>query len=241
MAKKKGNTNQNVPQEKMFLLGVDLRDRNNLAILLGILLVSFFSYMPVFQNGFVNWDESIYIQDNLLIRSLNLKDIFSTFQIGNYHPLTMLVYAIEYKLFGLNETGYHTVNLLLHILNVFLVYQLIILLSDKLIVAQVAALLFGIHPIHVESVAWAAELKDLLYTAFFLGSYIYYLKFLKNNKNKYYLLSLLLFLLSLLSKAMAASLPILLILTDYFLGRKANSKTFLEKAPYFILDRKSVV
>src|SRR6185369_10292782 len=96
--------------------------------------------------------------------------------VGNYHPLTVLTFAIEYQLFGIAEKGYHVVNLLLHLLNVLLVFRVVLLLSDKSWVALIAAFLFGIHPMHVESVAWISELKDLLYTFFFLASYFYYLK-----------------------------------------------------------------
>jgi Tfp pilus assembly protein PilF len=200
-----------------------------------IILISFIIYLPVFHNGLLTWDDDAYIKDNPLIYSFNLKEIFSQNVMGNYHPFTILILALEYHLFGLSATGYHAVNLLLHLLNVILVFYTVFLLSDKFGVALVASLLFGIHPIHVESVAWAAELKDLLYTFFFLASYIFYLKYLKDLHKKNYAFSLLLFLVSLLSKAMAASLPVVLILTDYFKGRKINGKTILEKVPFFVL------
>jgi tetratricopeptide (TPR) repeat protein len=200
-----------------------------------ILVLSFVTYLPVLQNGLLDWDDDVYIKNNPLIYSLNLKEIFSNNVQGNYHPLTILTLAIEYRFFGLNETGYHAVNLLLHLLNVILVYYIVYLLSDKLGVALVASLLFGIHPLHVESVAWASELKDLLYTLFFLSSYIFYLKYINKLQSKFYIFALLLFLISLLSKAMAASLPVVLVLTDYFKGRKINKKTILEKVPFFIL------
>jgi len=127
------------------------------------------------------------------------------------------------------------VNLLIHLLNVILVFYAIFHLSRHGEIALVVSLFFGIHPMHVESVAWASELKDLLYTFFFLASYIFYLKYLKELNRKYYVFAVILFLVSLLSKAMAASLPVLLILTDYFMGRKINRKVILEKAPFFIL------
>ena len=201
-----------------------------------ILLISFAVYLPVFNNKLLAWDDDNYIKNNPLIYSINLKDIFSQYVMGNYHPLTILTLAIEYQLFGLNETGYHVINLLLHLLNVSLVFYSINLLVKKPEVALVAALLFGIHPLHVESVAWAAELKDLLYTFFFLVSYIFYLKYLPNQQKKFYVFSLLLFCFSLLSKAMAASLPVVLLLTDYFKGRKINGKTLVEKLPFFLLS-----
>ncbi len=215
-----------------------------------IVLISIIVYLPVFHNGFLAWDDDAYIKNNPLIYSINLKEIFSHNVMGNWHPVTMLALALEYHLFGLNASGYHAVNLLLHLLNVILVFYTVFLLSNKAAVALVASLLFGIHPLHVESVAWAAELKDLLYTFFFLAAYICYLKYLKElrikneelriGNNKYYLLSLLLFAVSLLSKAMAASLPLVLILTDYFKGRKIDSRdainrVFIEKVPFFLL------
>src|SRR5213078_2787736 len=103
--------------------------------------------------------------------SIDFKEIFSSYVLGNYHPLTMLSFAIEYHFWGLNEAGYHIVNVLLHLLNTILVFYTIFLLSNKTGVALIAALLFGIHPLHVESVAWASELKYLLYTFVFLASY----------------------------------------------------------------------
>jgi Tfp pilus assembly protein PilF len=199
-----------------------------------ILLISFFIYLPVLHNGFV-WDDEYYIENNPLIYSINLKEIFSQNVLGNYHPFTILTLAIEYHFFGLNETGYHAVNLLLHLLNVILVFYTVFFLSEKAGVALVASLLFGIHPIHVESVAWVAELKDLLYTFFFLASYFFYLKYLKNLKIRYYVFALALFSVSILSKAMAASLPLLLVLTDYLKGRKITKKSILEKVPFFLL------
>lgn len=200
-----------------------------------IVLISFLAYLPVLHNGLLDWDDYGYIKNNPLIFSINLKEIFSHNVMWNYHPLTILTLAVEYHFFGLNETGYHAVNLSLHLLNVILVFYSISLLSDNVEVALITSLLFGIHPMHVESVAWVAELKDVLYTFFFLSAYISYLKYLKNPKPKYYCIALLLFSASLLSKAMAASLPLVLLLTDYFKGRMINKKILLEKVPFFLL------
>jgi len=200
-----------------------------------IILISFFIYLPIFNNGFLAWDDNSYIKNNPLVISFDVSKIFSSNVMGNYHPVTILVLAIEYHLFGLNAVGFHAVNLSLHLLNVLLVFQTINLLSNKPEVALVAALLFGVHPLHVESVAWAAELKDLLYTFFFLLSYIFYLKYIDASKRKYLIIALLLFIVSLLSKAMAASLPVVFLLTDYFKGRKINSRTLLEKIPFFLI------
>ena len=162
-----------------------------------ILLISFIAYLLVLRSGFVNLDDDKYIQDNPMLLSIDLKQIFSRFVEGNYHPLTMLTYSIEYGLFGLNAQGYHAVNLLIHLFNVILVFYAVLYLSDKKEVALVASLLFGIHPLHVESVAWASELKDLLYTFFFLAGWICYLRYMKGAGKKFYVYCSLLFLLSL--------------------------------------------
>lgn len=200
-----------------------------------LLVITFIAYLPVFQNGISTWDDDAYITHNPLIYSLDLKEIFSGSVMGNYHPMTILALAVEYQLFGLNATGFHTVNLLLHLLNVVLVFYVIHLFSNKIEVALVASLLFGIHPMHAESVAWVAEQKDLLYTCFFLASLILYLKYVRGFHRKHYILALLFFLLSLLSKAMAAPLPVVLLLADYFQGRKIDKKAILEKVPFFVL------
>jgi tetratricopeptide (TPR) repeat protein len=223
-------------EKPTYTLWPDFPDKHKICTTLAlIVLISFIAYLPVFHNSLLNWDDAGYIKYNPLVLSFNLKGIFSQFAMGNYHPISLLILAIEYQFFGLNPAGYHTINLLLHLLNVILVFYTVYLLSDKYGVALVASLLFGIHPLHVESVAWVAELKDLLYTFFFLTSYFFYLKFLKDPQKKYYIFALLLFLVSLLSKAMAVSLPLVLILTDYFKGRKIDKKSLSEKVPFFLL------
>src|SRR5207249_11582559 len=95
---------------------------------------------------------------------------------------------------------------------------------------------FGIHTLHVESVAWISEIKDLLYAGFFLGSCISYLKYIDENKRKFYSYSLLLFLCSLLSKGMAVSLPVVLLLIDFLKERMLTGKIWFEKFPFFILS-----
>jgi tetratricopeptide (TPR) repeat protein len=209
-----------------------------------ILLISFIAYLPSLHNGFA-WDDDGYIQNDPLIYSLNLKDIFSTFKLGNYHPLTMLMLAIEYHFFGFQATGYHIVNLLIHLANTVLVFYFVSGLTpgpspkergENRQVALIAALLFGVHPIHVESVAWISELKDLLYAGFFLGSCICYRKYINNGRRKFYIYSLILFLCSLLSKGMATSLPLVLLLIDYLKGRNLNKTLWFEKIPFFALS-----
>jgi len=225
-----------------------------------IAVITLICYSSSINNDFTkNWDDGGYIIHNKPIHKIsseNIKTIFTIFYKGNYHPLTSLTYAVEYALVGESPALYHIDNLIIHLLNVLLVFWLIYLLSKRIEVAAIAALFFGIHPMHVESVAWISERKDVLYSFFFLSSiisYLYYLKISKksgckiNFKNKYYILSLLLFILSLLSKSAAVVLPVVLILTDYYVlpkylntkkydatgKRKIIYKTLIEKIPFF--------
>jgi len=157
--------------------------------------------------------------------------------MGNYHPVTMLSYAIEYKIFGLSASGYHTTNWLLHLINTTMVFILIQLLTKSVTISLLTTLLFGIHPMHVESVAWISERKGLLYTFFYLLSIYYYLKYVQSgNKMRFYLLMLMAFVLSLLSKGLAVTLPVIFLLFDLYLRRKLNAQVWLEKLPFFILS-----
>jgi tetratricopeptide (TPR) repeat protein len=196
-------------------------------------------YIRALYNGFASWDDDNYILHNDFIRDFSVqgfKAIFSSFYFANYHPLTTLTYWFEYSLFGLNALPYHLLNVLLHLLNVWLVYKLAEKLSGKKITALLVSLLFAIHPMHVESVAWISERKDVLYTAFYLLSLLMYLRFLKaENKTKFYFGTLIFFICSLLSKSAAVTLPIILIAIDFYKGRKFSMKMIVEKIPFLLL------
>jgi tetratricopeptide (TPR) repeat protein len=208
-----------------------------------VLLFTAALYIPSLFNGWIlNWDDGGYIQEHVLVHKLswdNFITIFNptTFYKGNYHPLTTFFYAIEYSIVGEKAFLYHLNNLIFHLLNVFLVYKFIKFISKNLNVAVFVALFFGIHPMHIESVAWIAERKDVLYTFFFMLSLIYYYYYFSNkvDKTKNYLVSLLFFFLSLLSKSAAVCLPVVLLLLDYYKNRKLDKKLILEKLPFFLL------
>ena len=212
--------------------------------LIAILFITYLSFLPSIKSSFINWDDNEYVTGNPDIRSLsfdNIKKMSSSFYVGCYLPVTMFSYSIEYRYFKLEPHIYHSVNLILHLINCLLVYWLFILLCRNKLIAFAISLLFGIHPLHVESVAWISERKDLLYSLFFilsLISYIYY----RHSKNgsrkisKYYFLSILFFLLSLFSKPMAVSLPIILLLIDFLSYTPLKVKIFAEKIPFFLLS-----
>lgn len=168
--------------------------------------------------------------------------------MANYHPLTILSYAIEYHFVQLNPKLYHVTNIIIHLLNTVLVFWFILLLSKKNNVAFITALLFGIHPMHVESVAWISERKDVLYAFFYLGAMIAYIKSftpdysLNRSKIFNFLFGqtrgavFFLFFLSLLSKPMAVMLPFCLLLIDYFFNRKISFALIGEKKFFFMIS-----
>ena len=162
-----------------------INSKGNLLWIGAILLLTFIVFFPTLNNALTNWDDPHYLNDNPLIRSLsgqNIKKIFTEVFFGNYQPLHIFSYAIEYHFYKLNPVGYHTTSVIMHLMVTFLVFKFILLLSENNTIALITALLFGIHPLHVESVAWAAERKDLLYAMFFLGSMICYIRYIKEQQ-----------------------------------------------------------
>ena len=212
-------------------------------ILAGILLLTFLIYLPSLDNKFTNWDDQDYVTENKLIaHPENLYQILTTPVSVNYHPLTMYSLALDYKIASkLSDDEkprvYHTTNLIFHLLNIALVFYFLMLLSSGRVYMSLAcALLFAIHPMHVESVAWISERKDVLYTFFFLLSLICYLKYLANQQLKWMLLCFGCFVLSLASKPAAVVLPVILLAIDFFKGRKFSLATLAEKIPFLILS-----
>ncbi len=206
-----------------------------LVVLLPVLL-----FFPVGNFDFVNWDDDQYVTENQAIRDISgrqISGIFSNLTIGDYVPLTILSYALEYHFFKLDPSAYHWNNLILHLLNVLLILRLTFVLSGQWWMAVFCGILFGIHPLHVESVCWISERKGLLYTFFFLGSLLSYLAY-RERKGSLgsYAASLLLFAAALLSKGVAVTLPLILLLIDYLRKEPFTQKLLWEKLPFFLLS-----
>jgi len=204
--------------------------------ILPILLVTGICFLPMFNNSLTNWDDEYYVVQNALLRGPDWQGIFTKPVVSNYHPITVASLAFNYSISGLDPTSYFVLNLLLHLANTGLVFYFIWLISGKrLWVAAFSSLVFGIHPMHVESVAWVSERKDVLYTLFFLLSLIQYWRFLTTKKNKNLVFCFLLFGLSLLSKPAAIILPLVLFLLDYWYGRRFSTRNIIEKIPFLVL------
>ena len=211
-----------------------------------ILVVTLAVYLPAFQNEFTNWDDPGYVVENSLIKDLsmeNLGKIFKEPYFSNYQPVTLLVYALTYHFWGLDAFWFHFVNIIIHLINTLLVFILIRKLTQNLTVTVIVAALFGIHTMHVESVAWVSELKDVLYSMFFLGSLILYTDYVKKLPSKnyarvviYFVVSLLLFYLSILSKGQAVMLAMALFGIDFIMQRKDYIRLLIEKIPFFFLS-----
>ena len=244
-------------------------------------LITFVVYLSSLHHEFVEWDDAQYVVENLHIRSINIAFIkwaFADFHAGNWHPLTWISHAIDYAIWGLNPLGHHLTNVILHAVNTFVVVLLIIGLLNvlketsikkgpseflhermMLITGGVTGLLFGLHPLHVESVAWVAERKDLLCALFVLLSITLYTKYVNsiNNEpaeeksslrffNKQYFFALVFFILALLSKPMAVTLPFVLLILDWYPFKRIQSlrtfrAAFIEKIPLIALSLVSSV
>ena len=215
-----------------------------LFIVTGIALLTWLCYKTCLENQLTNWDDLGYIINNQLIKDPSpeaIKNIFSTAHpvMGNYHPLTILLYYFEYQRYGLEPWIYHFDSIILHILTTIAVYFFIKVLTKRTVAAAVVALLFGLHPMHVESVAWAAGRKDILYGLFFILSIIAYLFYIRNTGTKrivWYVTVLVLFAISLLAKSVAVSLPVTLFAIDYLEKRKWSWWLLIEKIPHFGLS-----
>ena len=214
-------------------------------------------YNPIVHNNFVDFDDLSYIlKDNHVLAGVTwdtVKWSFRTFHAGNWHPLTWLSHALDCQLFGLNPVGHHYTSLLLHTASVVLLFLLLQQSTGFTWSSLVVAALFALHPINVESVAWAAERKNVLSMFFFLLALLVYDRYGRTGKRYLYGLVTLFFALGLLAKSQIVTLPFVLLLWDYWpLGRtspnarsehdssaipKSRSLAYLvvEKVPLFIL------
>ncbi len=206
-----------------------------------ILILVGIVYWPTLDFSITNWDDNVYTTENILInsdRGINLSSFFNTPVSGNYHPITMLSLAIDSQIAGMSARQFHLTNVIFHILNVFLVFWFISRLSNNRWLGLGTAFLFGLHPMHVESVAWIAERKDVLYVFFLMSGLISYLEYSANKKLKWYFITFIFALLAILAKAMAVIFPLLLVLIDLFKSSKSllDIKVWLSKTPFFLLS-----
>jgi tetratricopeptide (TPR) repeat protein len=204
-----------------------------------ILFVITGAYRPSLRNGFVNWDDDVHLYENIHVKNLSLENLVGMFTSTinkTYIPLTTLSFAVEHAVFKDNPFVYHLNNLIFHILTVMLIYWFAVEMGLSFIGAGITALLFGIHPMHVESVAWITERKDVLYAFLYMLSLCFYVRYVKNSSIFYFTAACALGVLSMLAKPMALSLPLIFLIVDWFVRRPLNrSGAYLEKIPILLV------
>jgi len=225
-----------------------------------LLLVTIFVYWPATSHNFVNYDDPYYVTSNVHVQTGltwdNIRWAFCHPVVGNWLPLTMLSHMLDCQLYGLRPWGHHLTSVLLHGVNTVLVFLLLRRLTGAVWRSWMVAALFGLHPLHVESVAWVAERKDVLSTLFGLLCLMAYARYAEESKVQgpqsvignraiqYYWLALIFFALGLMSKPMLVTVPFVLLLLDYWsLNRIRNSefgirnfaRPLVEKTPFFAL------
>jgi Flp pilus assembly protein TadD len=213
------------------------------------------AYWPVFGNQFVNIDDDRYVTDNaMVLQGISPKNVLWSFRslvASNWHPLTWISHMLDISLYGLNPAGHHATNLIFHIANTLLLFALLKFMTGARWRSAFVAALFAIHPVHVESVAWVAERKDVLSGFFWMLMLWAYVLYVRKPEAGRYVLVLITYAVGLLAKPMLVSLPLVLLLLDLWplqrtcQGDSKESKTWkflaLEKIPLFVLSVASCV
>jgi tetratricopeptide (TPR) repeat protein len=210
-------------------------------LLFALFLITLAVYYPSLGGGFLNIDDMHYIDENEYIRDLSLKGIYKVFTsiiVVNYFPLQILSYAIDYHLWGLNPFGYRLGNLIFHLGNAFLVFFFLRrLLAGRTWLSFAGSLIFSLHPVNVESVAWVSERKNVLSVFFLLLSFLAYFRYLEGKKKGLaYGFSLGLYLLSILAKVSSVIFPLLLILYDMCFTTRSRKEWIKDKIPFFLMS-----
>jgi hypothetical protein len=193
-------------------------------IIISLIVFSCAAFGRITTNDFVNYDDHGYITENNHVKSgfnsENIKWATTAIVVSNWHPLTLLSHMLDWSLFGNNAGGHHLVSLLLHIGSVILLFLFLYKTTHHLWPSAFAAAFFALHPLRVESVAWASERKDVLSIFFGMATIYAYSFYTESFKLSKYLLCLILFALALMSKPMLVTMPFVLMLLDYWpLGR----------------------
>jgi len=235
-------------------------DRHGLALCLFLVFVTVSLYGPVGTFEFDNYDTANYVYENSRVKAgltaANLRWAFTTTYVSNWHPVTWISHMLDVQLFGLNPGAHHWTNVVLHLANSLLLFGVLRLMTGSLWRSGAVAALFAIHPLHVQSVAWIAERKDLLSTFFGLLAIWRYIRYVQSPNAGRFGSVFLFFILSLMAKPMMVTLPFVLILLDYwplarmrFASRSEpnqlsqrwafNSALLLEKIPLLIVSAAS--
>jgi len=230
---------------------------------LGLVVLTLIAYWGVKDNGFIQFDDPQYVTNNPCVkRGITCESMgwaFRTLHIDAFywHPITWLSHMLDCQLFGLDARWHHVTGLMIHIINTLLLFLLLGYMTGRIWPSAFVAALFALHPLHVESVAWVAERKDLLSGFFWISASIAYVWYVRHPNFKRYVTVLVLFALGLMSKPMVVTLPFVWLLLDYwplaripqlpsekatqpalspYPQKKPISSLLIEKIPFFILS-----
>lgn len=201
--------------------------------------LAFVSYLPSLKNGFLAWDDLDFVVHNPYIQHLSLENIarfFTTAQNYMYTPLMHLSFTVDYLIAGANPAMFHFTNLLLHLCNLALTFFFIRQLTHRTDLSLLTALFFAVNPVNVDTTAWISTRGNLLFTLFYLVSLIGYLAYSTTTKTKYLAASIVAFIFSCFSKPMAVTLPVVLLMLDFYLKQKITFGDILRKAPWFAIS-----
>ena len=216
------------------------RDQLTLVLCALLFLLVFWVFHPITSGDFINYDDDVYVTDNYHVRCGLAQDqigwAFFNTDAANWHPLTWLSHMLDCQLYGAKPWGHHLTSVLLHALNAALLFVLMGRMTGAIWRSLFVALLFGLHPLRVESVAWVSERKDVLSALFWMLTLWTYVEYAKGKAtrprraNINYGLALVFFALGLMSKPMVVTLPFVLLLLDYWpLGRIYDSRSTIDK------------
>ncbi|GFE62149.1 tetratricopeptide repeat protein [Geobacter sp. AOG2] len=194
--------------------------RNLVLICVALLVISLAVYMRVGDYGFLNYDDDAYVTDNPHVASgitgTSIAWAFTSVDAANWHPVTWLSHMADVELYGMNPRGHHLTNVIIHAISTLLVLLLLLRSTGALWPSAFVAVLFALHPLHVESVAWVAERKDVLSAFFWFLTLLIYGEFAAKRKLGLYFLALFTFILGLMSKPMLVTLPVVMLLLDFW-------------------------
>ncbi len=215
--------------------------RSDLAIWLGLVLAILVVYAQTRQFAFINYDDPDYVADNAHVQAgltlATIKWAFTAIVSANWMPVTLLSHALDCQLFGMDSGAHHLVNVLFHAMAAILLFVCLRRASAAYWPSAFVAFIFAVHPLHVESVAWIAERKDVLFAFFWFVALYAYIRYTERESLRGYLLVTLPFCLGLMSKPMMVTFPFALLLFDGWPLRRARfPKTVIEKLPWIALS-----
>lgn len=214
----------------------------------GLAVMVALTFAGVRQHDFVDFDDGLYVVENTNVRggltAENVRWAFTTGRAANWHPLTWMSHQLDASLFGMNAGLHHLTNVFWHALNTVLLFGLLRSMTGATVRSAIVAALFGVHPAHVESVAWVSERKDVLSTFFLIGATWFWTVWTRTGSARHWMLALAAFALGLMSKPMLMTLPFVWLLLDVWpLDRSGVPwrRRVTEKLPFFVLAAASVV